>query len=41
MSVLGVMMTTPPWIVGVSSGMGEPLEMEAAMRRARRDLPVE
>jgi hypothetical protein len=37
--VTGEMMITPPGMVGVSSGMAVPEEMEAAIRRARRDLP--
>jgi hypothetical protein len=38
-SVLRVTMTTPPCIVGVSSGMGEPEETQAAIWRERRVLP--
>ncbi len=33
-------MTTPPWMVGVPSGMGVPEETQAAICRARIDLPV-
>jgi hypothetical protein len=38
--VLVETMTTPPWIVGVPSGIGEPEETLAAIWRARRLLPV-
>jgi hypothetical protein len=38
--VSGEMMTTPPWMVLVPSGMGEPEETLAAIWRASRLLPV-